>query len=368
MAQRKQLTWTELRVGLFVLVALFVLAAGIFYVTGSQFLGPKYRLKTFLPEAAGLTTGAPVSVDGVDVGNVESVRLVPGSEMHRLDRAQNVEVVMRIDKNYQQYIQTDSRTPGGNSTASLVTQGLLGNRYVNITRGFNGTPVKPEGTVPGVEEKAIAQVVERSADVLANLQALSSNVQDLVAGVRHGEGTLGKLLTDPSAYNHLNSILARTDTMIGGIQQGQGTLGKVVASDELYNKVNTGVDNVNLMLADIRAQKGTIGKLIYDPAVYDQAKQSITGGNAMISDIRAGKGTLGKLATDDTLYTNLRNTSTNLASASAKLNENTTTVGKLFSDPRLYDNLAGLTGDMRLLIGDFRQNPKKYLHIKLSIF
>ena len=368
MAQRKQLTWTELRVGLFVLVALFILAAGIFYVTGSQFLGPKYRLRTFLPEAAGLTTGAPVSVDGVDVGNVESVRLVPGSEMHRVDRAQNVEVVMRIDRNYQQYIQADSKTPGGNSTASLVTQGLLGNRYVNITRGFNGSPVKPEGTVPGIEEKAIAQVVERSADVLANLQALSSNVQDLVAGVRHGEGTLGKLLTDPSAYNHLNSILARTDTMMGGIQQGQGTLGKVVASDELYNKVNTGVDNANLMLADIRAQKGTIGKLIYDPAVYDQAKQAITGGNAMISDIRAGKGTLGKLATDDTLYTNLRNTSTNLATASAKLNENTTTVGKLFSDPRLYDNLAGLTGDMRLLIGDFRQNPKKYLHIKLSIF
>jgi len=68
------------------------------------------------------------------------------------------------------------------------------------------------------------------------------------------------------------------------------------------------------------------------------------------------------------LYTKLRDTSSNLASASAKLNENTTTVGKLFTDPRLYDNLAGLTGDMRLLIGDFRQNPKKYLHIKLSIF
>lgn len=368
MAQRKQLTWTELRVGLFVLVALFVLAAGIFYVTGSQFLGPKYRLRTFLPEASGLTTGAPVSVDGVDVGNVESVRLVPRSEMAKADRSQNVEVVMRIDRNFQQYIQTGSTSPGGNSAASLVTQGLLGNRYVNITRGFNGTPIKPEGVVPGVEEKAIAQVVERSADVLANLQALSSNVQDLVAGVRHGEGTLGKFLSDDSAYNHLNSILDKADTMVGGIQQGQGTLGKIVATDELYNKVNTGVDNVNLMLADIRAQKGTIGKLIYDPAIYDQAKQAITGGNALVTDIRAGKGTLGKLATDDALYARLRDTSANLASASAKLNENTTTVGKLFTDPRLYDNLAGLTGDMRLLVGDFRQNPKKYLHIKLSIF
>ena len=122
------------------------------------------------------------------------------------------------------------------------------------------------------------------------------------------------------------------------------------------------------LLADVRAQKGTIGKLMYDPTLYDQAKQAITNGNAMIGDVRAGKGTFGKLATDDTLYNKLRDTSSNLASASAKLNDNTTTAGKLFSDPKLYDNLAGLTGDMRLLIGDFRQNPKKFLHIKITLF
>jgi len=49
MAQRKQLTWTELRVGLFVLVGLFILMVAIFYVTGAGFLGPKYRLVTYLP-------------------------------------------------------------------------------------------------------------------------------------------------------------------------------------------------------------------------------------------------------------------------------------------------------------------------------
>jgi phospholipid/cholesterol/gamma-HCH transport system substrate-binding protein len=72
--------------------------------------------------------------------------------------------------------------------------------------------------------------------------------------------------------------------------------------------------------------------------------------------------------TDDTLYTKLRETSDNVANATAKLNENTTTVGKMFSDPKLYDSVTGLTGDMRLLIGDFRQNPKKFLRIKLSLF
>jgi len=102
--------------------------------------------------------------------------------------------------------------------------------------------------------------------------------------------------------------------------------------------------------------------------LYDQAKQAVTNGNVMLDDVRAGKGTLGKLATDDELYTKLRDTSANLASATAKLNDNSNTAGKLFSDPKLYDNLTNLTGDMRLLIGDFRKNPKKFLHIKLSLF
>jgi phospholipid/cholesterol/gamma-HCH transport system substrate-binding protein len=91
-------------------------------------------------------------------------------------------------------------------------------------------------------------------------------------------------------------------------------------------------------------------------------------GNAVLADVRAGKGSLGKFTTDDSLFNNFRDASANFRDASAKLNSNTGTAGKLFSDPALYDNLSGLTGDLRLLIGDFRQDPKKYLRIRLTIF
>ncbi|MHB8502749.1 MAG: MlaD family protein [Candidatus Acidiferrales bacterium] len=361
MAQRKQLTWTELRVGIFVLVGLSVLAAGIFYVTGAGTLGPKYRLVTYLPEASLLSDGAPVRLDGVEVGNVEAIKIAPLSPGKVSDRNRNIEVVMRVSASDQKYILTDS-------TASLVTEGLLGNRYVNITRGITGVPLKDGQEVPGTEEKAMAEVVERSADLLGNLQALSEEVQDLISGVKQGKGSLGKLLTDDQAYNHLNNLLSRGDAMLANVQAGQGTIGKLVVSDEMYNKVDKGLDNVNVILTDVRSQKGTIGKLLYDPSLYDEAKQAITNGNAVIGDVRAGKGTLGKLVTDDTLYTKLRETTDNVANATAKLNDNTTTVGKLFSDPKLYDSVTGLTGDLRLLIGDFRQNPKKFLRIKLSMF
>jgi phospholipid/cholesterol/gamma-HCH transport system substrate-binding protein len=144
MAQRKQLTWTELRVGIFVLVGLFVLAVGIFYVTGGNVLGPKYRLKTFLPEVSGLAIGAPVRLDGVEIGNVESIKLLQRTLGKVPDKNKNIEVGMRVDRRYQNDILTDS-------AASLVTEGLLGNRYVNISRGVTGVPVKEGQEVPGTE-------------------------------------------------------------------------------------------------------------------------------------------------------------------------------------------------------------------------
>jgi len=108
MAQRKQLTWTELRVGLFVLVGLSVLGAGIFYVTGPGLLGPKYRLKTYLPDVSGLANGATVSVDGVAVGNVLSIEFTPRAAGEKADKTHNIEVVLRVEKKYQKDILTDS--------------------------------------------------------------------------------------------------------------------------------------------------------------------------------------------------------------------------------------------------------------------
>jgi phospholipid/cholesterol/gamma-HCH transport system substrate-binding protein len=351
MAQRRQLTWTDLRVGLFVLVGLAVLGAGIFYVTGPGFFGPKYHLNAYLQDVNGLANGATVSVDGLAVGNVQTIQFVQSGDGQSLDKTHNIQVNLRIEEKYQEFIRTDS-------TAALETEGLLGNKFINVTRGLTGRKLKSGETIPPA----------KSVDVMAQLGAVSTSVQELIDGIKAGKGTLGRLVTDPGAYDHLNEVLAKVDSLVGGVQAGKGTLGKLVASDEMYTKVNKSLDDVNGMLADARAGKGTIGKLLTDPTLYDQAKAALANGNGLIDDARAGKGSLGKMITDDSLYNKLRDTSANLATATAKLNDNTTTAGKMFSDPQLYDNLAGLTGDMRLLIGDFRQNPKKFLHIKVSLF
>jgi len=258
MAYRKQLTWTELRVGIFVLVGLFVLGSGIFYVTAPGILGPKYKLRTFLPEVSGLANGAPVRLDGVEIGNVEGITIVPRSKEKVVNKNRNIEVDMRVDKKVSRLHPRGFHGQPGDGRAP-------GQSIRERDAWHHGLPIPDNGEIVGTEEKAMKQVVERSAEVLGNLSALSENVQELISGVRQGKGSLGKLLTDDQAYNHLNSILAKSDAMITNVQAGQGTLGKLVASDEMYTKVDQGLDNVNVILADVRGQKGTIGKLMYDP-------------------------------------------------------------------------------------------------------
>ncbi|MGA2718450.1 MAG: MlaD family protein [Candidatus Acidiferrales bacterium] len=357
MAQRKQLSWAELRVGLFVLAGLFILALGTFYVTGAGILGPKYRLTTYLPEVEGLETGAPVRLDGVAIGNVQSIALTP----HPQDQQHNITLVLRIDKKYQNDIRTDS-------SASLITEGLLGNRYVTISRGLTGSVIPPNGVVPGKEEAAMKQMVERGADLMQNLGALSDDLRGIVDDVHKGHGTLGKLMNDPSLYNHLDATAGKMDALVTSIQDGKGTMGKLVASDEIYSKTATAVDHVNNVLGAVEQQKGTMGKLVYDPGFYNSAKSLTDKGNTLLDGVNEGKGSLGKLVHDEALYTNLKDASANVRDATGKLNSNQGTLGKMFNDPAFYDNFTGLAGDMRLMVSDFRQNPKKFLHVKLGIF
>jgi phospholipid/cholesterol/gamma-HCH transport system substrate-binding protein len=361
MAQHKQLTWSELRVGLFVLAGAVLLAVVIFYVTGGGGWGPKYRLRAFLPEVDGLSLGAPVRVDGVEVGNVEKIAIAVPKPGEPTSKDRNIEIDLRIEKNFESYIRSDS-------SAGLITEGLLGNRYVDIDRGYVGRVLQNDEEIPGREEKALKEVVERSADLMDNLSDITKQASAVLTDVRNGHGSLGKFMVDETAYNHLNSSLRNLDRMMSDVQAGKGTLGKLVTDDEMYNRVDSVAGRVDSVLEAVQNQQGTLGKLVYDAGIHESAKKLIDNSNALLGDVRGGKGTLGKLAVDDSLFAQYKQAGENLASATAKLNSNENTIGKFFDDPNFYNNFTGLAGDMRLLVGDFRKDPKKFLHVKFAIF
>ena len=179
MAQQKHLAWTELRVGIFVLSGVTLLAVVIFYVTGGGTLAPKYLLYTYLPDVDGLTLGAPVRLDGVDVGNVERIEVAVPSNPAEISKNRSVRVDMRIQKKFQDDIRSDS-------TAGLVTEGLLGNRYVDIDRGITGSVLPNDSELAGRHEKSLN---EAGADLMVSLNQIAQKADTILNDVQSGRGT-----------------------------------------------------------------------------------------------------------------------------------------------------------------------------------
>jgi phospholipid/cholesterol/gamma-HCH transport system substrate-binding protein len=362
MAQHKQLTWNELRVGLFVLVGIALLVVAVFYVTASQNpLSAKYRLLTYLPEVAGLSVGAPVRLDGIDIGNVDDIAVNPAIGGPQADRARNIIVTMRISKKFQNNIRADSM-------ASPQTEGLLGNRFVDISRGFTGRVLNEWDELTGHPEQGINQLVAQGTVLEAHMNGLINDVSGMIDDVRGGKGTFGQFVTNRSAYDHLDSAANKLDTMLSNVQAGQGTIGQLYTTDTLHKKLDSALGRADSVLEAIQQQKGAFGKFVYDPSLHESARQFLDKGNGLLDDVKNGKGTLSKLLYDDSLFATYKQAGTHFSDAMAKLNSNQGTVGSLFNDPKLYDNLTGLSGDLRLFMNDFRKDPKKFLHIKLSLF
>ncbi|HVB99240.1 MAG TPA: MlaD family protein [Candidatus Dormibacteraeota bacterium] len=355
---RRQLTYTDLRVALFVLLTVVLLIVGIFYVTGQGAFESTYTIKTYLPEAEGLVPGAPVSLGGVRIGSVTGLSINPNAA----NPDQNIEIDMNIYKNYQKWIRE-------NSTATLITQGALGTRYVTISRGTPPAAVLENGeSVQGLPASTIQTLVNHSTVLLDNLNGVTVDLRAIADQIHSGKGTLGKLLYDSHLYSQLNQSISHANDIMARLQSGQGTAGKLIASDALYDQANSAIGRVDELLAAVRSQKGSLGKMIYDPALYNNANGFLSRGNSFLTNVQAGKGSLGKLATDSALYNNLSSASANLRDLTGKLNHGQGTMGEFFTNPQLYSNLTGLTGDLRVLLGDFQHHPKKYLRIKMSLF
>jgi phospholipid/cholesterol/gamma-HCH transport system substrate-binding protein len=358
MAQRKELQWAQLRVGAMATVALIVLAVGIFFISGQVgFLTRRYTLKAYFADANGLKEGAEVQLAGVAVGNVSHIMISPYPDPNRA-----VEVDMKVTKKYQNEIRDDSE-------ASTVSAGLLGEKYISISRGTPGHGVIPEnGEIKSREEAEIKQIVQNANDVISNLRVLSAKLNDIGNQITAGQGSLGKFIYDPDLYNRLDSVAKQATTLMADVQGGKGSLGKMFVDETLYNRLIASVDHLNEMVDNIQHGQGTMAKFINDPAVYDDLKKTVGQANALIAKVNEGQGTLGKVINDPQLYNRMNDTVEHVDSIAARMDSGQGSLGLLSTNDKLYRSLSESAGSLSEFLKEFRQNPKKYLTVKVRLF
>jgi len=358
MPQRKQITWAQLRVGTLVIVSLTILAAGIFLISGEiGFLSRKYTLKTYFSGAGGLRPGSQVRVAGIPVGTVTDINLSRYTEPARA-----VEVLMRVPRDFQSQIRRDSE-------ATMATAGLLGEAYVDVTRGSpTQEPVPDGGDVKSKEEADIKRIVQNTNDVISNLRVVSGKLSDITKQIQSGEGSIGKLIYDEALYHNLKQSTASIQRLVARIEQGDGTLGKLMTDETLYQRTVGTLEHVNQLVDDIQHGKGTVAKLIADPSVYNNINQMVERANTLIGNVNQGQGTLGKLATDDQLYHRLTDTLGRVNVITTRIEQGEGTLGKLSTDPTLYNNLSASSTSLKEFLTEFRKAPKKYLTIRVRLF
>ena len=357
MPTQKQLKWSQLRVGLTVLFASLAFALLIFLMTKTTGLfTPTVTVKAYFENASGSRVGAPVRLEGVDVGNVTAIGVDTSRPLTP------VVVTMKVATKYRMGVRKDS-------VATLETAGVLGETFVDISNKEAKGPEAQNGDVLKTrEEPAIQDVIRASQSSLQNVDILVRRLDRIVSAIERGEGSIGKAIYDPALYNKLNATLDQLQKLVAQVSAGQGSIGKLINSDELYNKLNDSVDKVNKLADELEQGQGTVGKLLKDPSLYNNANQAVAKANKLMEDVSAGKGALGKFASDPEFAKKLDDTITNLKIISDRLQAGEGSAGLLLKDPSLYHNADHMLVETRDLIKAIRENPKKYLTIRLKIF
>jgi phospholipid/cholesterol/gamma-HCH transport system substrate-binding protein len=346
MPSQQQLRWSELRVGITVLLASITLGVLIFLMSGSA--GPfarKLTLKSYFQSTEGLRVGAPVTLHGVTIGNVKSIRVVPEEKLAP------VLVVMKVSRDYHFKIRKDS-------IASLSTAGVLGELFVDISSREAKGPIVEDGDILASQgATSIEDVVKSGQSTLANMDVLLKRLDRIVATIEEGKGSVGKVLNDPALFNRANDLLAQMQAIVNTVSSGKGSIGKLINDDELYDKMNASVDQLNKIINEIK-----------DDALYRNANETIAKANKLMDDINAGKGTLGKVAKDEEFAKKVDTMVTNLSRLSEKLDNGQGSAGRLFNDPSLYTNADQMLVETRGLVRAVRENPKRYLTIHFKLF
>ncbi len=339
------------------IAAMVILAVLIFLLTGSRGVFRRDAIiHMYVEDAAGTATSAPVRLHGFLIGYVQNIQLsgLP-------DPARAVRFDLSVEERYLQQIPKDS-------VGTITAASLLGDKFINITRGKSPEPIEPGEALSSLPPQDIPELMAQSATVLQTLQNIVRRVDTLVASVEQGEGNIGKLLRDEELYQRLSGMAAQGEQLLGDIRKGKGTISRLIYDDTLYEEVRAPIRRIDAMLGELQKGQGTAGRLLRDPALYDEAQQSLAELRKLVAGLQAGRGTAGKLLTDEELYTQINTLVGRIDVTLDRINSGQGTLGQLIVNPQLYDSLSGTMREFQSLARDIRANPRRFLTIRLTLF
>ncbi|MCU1222452.1 MAG: Mammalian cell entry related domain protein [Edaphobacter sp.] len=361
MPSQQEVRWSQLKVGVIVLIASIILVTLLFLMTSSSGLGilsHKLTVTTYFENSAGLKVGAAVNLQGVTIGTVKSVTVVNAPDR----KLTPVKVVMKLNEKFQPELKKDSK-------ASLATVGVLGDTVVDINSQFAvGPPLQDEDELKTTETPSLTDVVKASQGTIESLNVILAKMNVIVDNLQSGKGSVGQLINNPDLYNKANNTVDELLKLEKNLNNGRGSIGKLMTDDTMYNRLNSAAGKLENIATALDSGKGTAGKLLKDETLYNNLNSTLVHANSIMADADAGKGGLGLMLKDPKFRKDLSDTLTQVNTLVSGLNDGRGTLGKLATDDAAYTNLNNLLTESTNLVTTIRKDPKKYLTIHLKIF
>jgi phospholipid/cholesterol/gamma-HCH transport system substrate-binding protein len=314
----KHLQWAKLKVGIVITVAIAVVFMAVMFAGDiEKMFSPKVTIYAKFSDVKGLRKGSPVWFSGVEIGSVKKI----GFTIER-----SILVEMTLSQDSLRYLKK-------NSVADILTLGLLGDKYIELTPGTpDESGLQPGDTIIGTSHVEIQDVVETGQKSIASFSEFINTLEEVLSKIESGEGTVSKFIKDPSIYDNLKNASAELTDLIRKVKEGSGTVSKLLYEDELYRNVSASARKLKEFSSELAESNGTIHGLIRD----------------------------------DTMYRNFTAASARLDRLLERIEKGEGTIGDLMKDQEMAMELKSTLHEMRSLIKDIREHPGRYF--KFSIF
>ncbi|MCB0363311.1 MAG: MCE family protein [Bdellovibrionales bacterium] len=236
----------EIHVGIFIAGGLALLLTSIMLVGGDRYLfRSTYQLRVQMDQVQGLVEGSNVSLSGITVGLVKSIKFRKDSKL---------DLTLEIDREFAHRL-----TEG--SLASVKTQGALGDKYIYIEPGPPDAPrLKEDAYMTADLSGDIIDIIKEKGPQLTHLVDAIKEVHILLSDINKGERA-GKIMSNlVSATENLNKLLVESRQAVQDVRGGQGDKQKLSAATQ--HLVN--------ILEKIDEGKGTLGAIINDPTLHQK--------------------------------------------------------------------------------------------------
>lgn len=225
----------NLIVGVFVLIAFGLFIFLLFTMGGGQgIFSSHFSLLGRFSHVKGLHMGSEVSLSGLRIGTVKEITVAD-------DQTKELIVELAISKKFKDRIRTDS-------VAKVVTQGVLGDKYIEITIGSPDAPAIEPGSV--IKTQEVQDIFAKSGGLvedisrhfkgggdfesfIKNLNVISQNLAALSNDINKDKGLLYEMTKGQSGVK-LNSSLTHLDSILRKIDSGEGTFGALINDPTLY--------------------------------------------------------------------------------------------------------------------------------------